>query len=349
MLKRISILALLWVAATTVAANDHPSIPAPGDTFVAPLATEAMLLDGTYVDGRIVVVGERGIVLISDDDGETWRQTPTGTRATLTGVHFSDRLTGWVVGHDTIILHTYDGGDSWKRVYFDPDDQRPLFDVWFADASHGIVVGAYGLFMTTRDGGASWDVGELIPEPWPDLETIAEAEDDPDEFDFEDDQYYDFHLNHIAAAENGDLYIAAEAGNFFRSGDGGETWYSMPTVYNGSFFNTLPLDGSDLLLMGMRGNLFASSNGGEAYTQIETPVTVLLNDGAVTEDGTILIGGMAGALLVSTDGGRSFTLFQQRNRKAISTLIPVPAGIVVVGEAGVHRLSLSELEAGGAS
>ena len=148
-------------------------------------------------------------------------------------------------------------------------------------------------------------------------------EEDPDEFEFEDDEFFDFHLNNIVSAKSGDLYIAAETGNFFRSGDGGDTWYSMPTTYEGSFFSVLPLDADRLLLMGLRGNLFSSNNGGEAFSQVDSPVTVLLNGGTVLDDGTILIGGMAGALLESNDDGQTFQLRQQADRKAISVLLPV--------------------------
>ncbi|MDH3646271.1 MAG: YCF48-related protein [Gammaproteobacteria bacterium] len=347
MLRIIATMLALLAVASTVAA-EYPQKPAAGEAFIAPLATRAMLLDGVNTDGRIAVVGEHGIVLISDDEGVSWRQVQTHTRATLTGVHFHDKDTGWVVGHDAIILRTLDGGTSWQQVHFNPDDQRPLFDVWFADATRGFAIGAYGLFLSTTDGGSSWESKELIPEPWPDLASTA-LETEPDEFDFEDDQYYDFHLNHIVSGDAGDLYIAAEAGNFFRSGDGGETWYSMPTTYQGSFFSVLPLQAQNILLMGLRGNLFSSTNGGEAFIQVDTPVTVLLNDGAVLSDGTVLIGGMAGALLESTDDGASFELRQQANRKAISVLLPVSDAIIIIGEAGVHRVTLEQLRKGGNS
>ncbi|NNF66412.1 MAG: hypothetical protein HKM98_02780 [Gammaproteobacteria bacterium] len=345
------IVTLLLVTATHLAgpaanSQERPAVPAPGETFIAPLATQAMLLDGTYVDGLLVVVGEHGIVLTSSDGGVSWDQAQSHTRATLTAVHMHDSNTGWVVGHDAIILRTGDGGKTWETVYSDPEDHRPLFDIWFSDENYGIAVGAYGLFLRTEDGGSNWEAGELIPEPWPDL--AQEAEEESDEFDFEDDQYYDFHMNKIVSAETGDLYVAAEAGNFFRSGDNGETWFSMPTTYAGSFFSVLPLQGQSLLLMGMRGNLFASTSGGEAFSQVDLPVSVSLNHGAIVNDKTILIGGMAGALLESVDGGSSFRLLQQDNRKAISALVPVDGAIIVLGETGVRRLTLEQLRQGGA-
>ncbi|MBT8143142.1 MAG: hypothetical protein KJO55_00475 [Gammaproteobacteria bacterium] len=344
------VLVLYFCVVTLARAGGHPAIPEPGQTFIAPLATEAMLLDAINVDERIVVVGEKGIVLISDDAGLSWRQPQTGTRITLTGVHFSDRDNGWVVGHDSLILRTTDGGATWQEVYSDPDDQRPLFDVWFADSETGIAVGAYGLMLLTGDGGETWELTELIPEPWPDLQSLADTPDEGgDEFDFEDDEFYDFHLNHIVPAPSGDLYVAAEAGHFFRSPDSGATWYSMPTIYEGSFFNSIPLSGEQLLLIGLRGNIFRSNDGGQNWLPIDSPVTVLLNDGLLLDDGTILIGGMAGAVLESRDGGRSFSLLQQSDRKAISVILPIADGLLTVGEAGVQRTDLPTLRQGGSS
>ena len=44
-----------------------------------------MLLDVTAVGDRLVAVGTRGHVLLSDD-GESWRQVDTPVRAALTAV-----------------------------------------------------------------------------------------------------------------------------------------------------------------------------------------------------------------------------------------------------------------------
>ena len=122
----------------------------------APLVSRSLLLDGTAVDGTMVVVGERGHVLVSTDNGGTWKQADVPSRATLTGVFFHDQHLGWAVGHDQVILKTHDGGRSWKQVYSSPEADRPLLDVWFADSLKGFAIGAYGLLLKTTDGGNTW-------------------------------------------------------------------------------------------------------------------------------------------------------------------------------------------------
>ena len=64
-------------------------------SVIAPLAPRSLLLDAVKAGDRIVVVGERGHVLLSDDQGASWRQAKVPTRATLTAVYFVDAQNGW--------------------------------------------------------------------------------------------------------------------------------------------------------------------------------------------------------------------------------------------------------------
>ena len=65
--------------------------PAPEFSVIAPLASKSLLLAACLTNGRAVVVGERGHILYSDDQGETWTQARVQTIATLTGVYFHDK------------------------------------------------------------------------------------------------------------------------------------------------------------------------------------------------------------------------------------------------------------------
>ena len=297
----------------------------------APLASRSLFLDGVSVDGLLVAVGERGHILISRDQGQSWRQANVPTQATLTGVYFHDKDLGWVVGHDAIILRTADGGENWERLYHAPEQARPLLDVWFRDAEHGMAVGAYGLFLITTNGGETWSSCEVGRQG-----VVAGNHDDVGEES-------DFHLNHIARSQNGRLYMAAEAGTFYRSDDDGETWNSLPSPYLGSLFGTLPLDNDALLLFGLRGHMFRSENAGLTWQAVDTATEAMLTDGLRLDDGTILVTGLDGTLLTSQDDGRSFTLRQQADRQAIAAAVQSDDGtVIIVGEFGVTQVSRSE-------
>uniref|UniRef100_UPI00036A9E88 WD40/YVTN/BNR-like repeat-containing protein n=1 Tax=Pseudomonas putida TaxID=303 RepID=UPI00036A9E88 len=80
-----------------------------------PQALRAVLQDVARADARLVAVGERGVVLLSDDNGATWRQaTAVPVSVSLTAVQFIDARNGWAVGHAGVVLHSQDGGEHWS-------------------------------------------------------------------------------------------------------------------------------------------------------------------------------------------------------------------------------------------
>jgi photosystem II stability/assembly factor-like uncharacterized protein len=286
-------------------------------------------------------VGERGHVLLSDDQGASWRQARTvPTRDMLTAAFFIDADYGWAVGHDETIINTVDGGETWTRSHFAPEAQQPLLDLWFANRVSGIAVGAYGAYFTTNDGGRTWSGAKFTPapqktEPGAKPADAAAAEDE--------ELAPDFHLNRIVGVGNR-LYIAAEGGQLYRSDDRGANWRALPSPYEGSFFGLVPIRGDGLLAFGLRGHLFKSADAGNTWTRLESHTTAMLTDGYVINDLRVVIGGLAGVLLISGDAGETFRLTQQDDRKGVAALLPGPAGAVVVaGEGGVRTIRLDSL------
>ena len=283
----------------------------------APLAIQSLLLDAAMAGARIVTAGQRGHILVSDDNGASWKQTQVPTRALLTAVHMHDENTGWVVGHDAVILRTDDGGDSWRLVHRAPEEERPLLDVWFRDKDNGFAVGAYGYFLATRDGGETWASRAISKD--------------------------DFHLNEIVPAGGQRLIIAAEAGVAYRSDDGGETWRELPSPYTGSWYGALVLDGERMLLLGLRGHLFRSEDAGESWTRVATNTTATLTDATRLPSGLLLLTGLEGVLLTSRDGGRTVSTTRLASRQGISSVLALADGTVLLtGEFGVRRLPRPE-------
>src|SRR6185369_10757001 len=112
-MRRMSpaLFAALGIASMASAQLD-PNDAANQPSEIAPLASSSLLLDLALAGNRMVAVGERGHVLLSDDQGATWRQAKSvPTRVMLTAVFFVDADYGWAVGHDETILNTVDGGE----------------------------------------------------------------------------------------------------------------------------------------------------------------------------------------------------------------------------------------------
>ena len=283
----------------------------------APLAARSLLADADAAGPRVVAVGQRGHILVSDDGGASWKQARVPVRALLTAVHMHDRKTGWAVGHDAVILRTDDGGDNWRLLHRAPEEERPLLDVWFRDEDTGFAVGAYGYFLATGDGGRTWKPRAVSAD--------------------------DFHLNEIVPAGERRLFMAAEAGVAYRSDDGGETWRELPSPYTGSWYGALVLDGGRLLLHGLRGHLFRSDDAGESWTRVETGTTATLTDAARLPDGAVLITGLEGILLTSRDRGGSVSATRLRSRQGITSALPLAGGgVLLTGEFGVRRLPRPE-------
>ena len=309
--------------------NDEANKPAE----IMPLASSSLLLDLAVAGERLVAVGERGQVLLSDDQGAKWRQAKSvPTRVMLTAVFFADSQYGWAVGHDETIINTVDGGENWTRSHFAPEAQQPLLDLWFANRVSGIAVGAYGSYFTTNDGGRNWASAKFAPPP------AAVPKHDGEVAPDEGDLPPDYHLNRIVGVGNR-LYIAAEGGQLYRSDDRGANWRVLPSPYEGSLFGLVPIRGDGLLAFGLRGHLFRSADAGETWTKLESHTTAMLTDGLAINDLRVVIGGLAGVLLISGDAGETFRLTQQDDRKGVSALLPGPAGTVVVaGEGGVRTI-----------
>ena len=289
-----------------------------------PLAIKSVLLDGARAGSRLVVVGDRGHVLVSTDNGESWTQSRVPTRILLTAVHMHDEHTGWAVGHDAVILRTRDGGETWSLIHQAPEEELPLLDVWFRDEHSGFAIGAYGYFLATSDGGDTWN-----------RRTVSED---------------DFHLNALLPLTapgpvpqqpaSDRLYIAAEAGVAYRSDDGGATWHELPSPYAGSWFGGLAISENEVLLAGLRGHLFRSDDAGESWTRIHTGIGANLTGAVRLPSGSIVITGMEGNVLFSDDAGRSVSSRRLPSREGVSAALPLAdGGVLLIGEFGVRRLT----------
>ena len=115
------LLPVAGVAAAAVPFRDVLETPAQK----SPLAARGLVSGLTRAGKRLVAVGQRGHVLLSDDAGKTWQQADVPVSADLVAVCFPNEQTGWAVGHDGVILKSVDAGRSWSRQL----DGRGLGDV----------------------------------------------------------------------------------------------------------------------------------------------------------------------------------------------------------------------------
>lgn len=340
---------IIWLAALCTAVSAASFLARAADSvqpdaaYQMPLASAALLTDIVSVQERLVVVGERGHILFSDD-AANWTQAQVPVQANLTSVFFINKERGWAVGHDATILLTEDAGASWQIQHFAPQTDKPLFDIYFSSPQQGIAVGAYGMFLRTEDGGNSWQPHfhiELLQEE--DREYLEELkETDPDSYQSESEALLP-HFNRLFADGNV-LYMVGEAGFVAKSTDMGSSWERLDEFYNGSLFDLIRTPQMSLLAAGLRGHAFLSNDQGNSWQQIMLTETATLNSAFAAPDGTIYLVGNAGSLLVSRDGAATFTDYSRADGKAIVNGLVWREQLLLVTEAGIKTINLSELE-----
>jgi photosystem II stability/assembly factor-like uncharacterized protein len=330
----------------TCAAAEPPEA-APRAAEHARLAAHSLLIALAAAGERLVAVGDRGVIVYSDDRGARWTQAASvPVQALLTGVCFFDDRRGVAVGHDEVILATQDAGISWRLVHYAPQAQHPLLDVWCAADGAAIAVGAYSTYLTSADGGASWSARPFRPDPttrMPGGGTHAVAARAADV----DEAGGGYHLNRIVGGSAARLYIAGEAGHLYRSDDAGAHWRELASPYAGSFFDVLPLGGDALLACGLRGNLYRSDDAGGSWRRLETGTVAMLDGAALLPGGAVAVVGLSGVVLVSRDGGESFGLEQQGDRSGLSAALATARDtLAVVGEDGARTIRLGAAATG---
>lgn len=296
-------------------------LPAVGALRAATMR-RLLLIDGARAGSRIVAVGDHGYIVLSDDQGASWRRARAPDAPLLTALDFADAKHGWAVGHDELILATSDGGESWSAQFSAPAEKRPLLDVLFLDLQHGIAVGAYGAYYETADGGRTWSARKITTE--------------------------DRHLNGIVKLGPARLLIVGESGTILLSTDAGREWKPVASPYKGSFFGAVVAADGSVVAFGLRGKIFRSSDGGEGWQAVENVSTATLMGGARLADGTLVLVGGAGTVLASHDAGRSFALAgSAETARVYSSAIEGPrAEALVLGDGGARPMPVG---AGGAA
>ncbi|MTV36023.1 WD40/YVTN/BNR-like repeat-containing protein [Duganella radicis] len=265
-------------------------------------AVDAAILGVANAGKRIVGVGDYGVVLLSDDQGRTFRQArAVPVSSTLTGVSFADERNGWAVGHWGVILRTTDGGETWTVQRSDTQEDRPLFSVHFFDDKEGIAVGLWSLVLVTRDGGAHWQPLSLPTPP--------------------DGGKADRNLLSAFTDAHGNLYVAAERGMVLRSEDRGRSWHYLDTGYKGSFWSGVALRNGVVLVGGLRGSLYRSADGGNHWQAIDSGVKSSITGMVERADGVVEAVGLDGAMLESRDGGLTFKARQRDDRLSLTGVI----------------------------
>jgi len=334
-----------WLLVPFFAVLPYGAIAAPvADAFpvletpavVSARASSSAILSVAKAGDRLVAVGERGIVLLSDDAGRNWRQIQAPVSVALTAVQFINKKSGWAVGHFGIVLHSKDGGETWtkqldgeqaaalalkaaeQQAVLDPEGaasalreanylitdgpDKPFLDLLFVNENTGYVIGAYNLIFRTDDAGQTW--------------TSWQAHvDNPG----------GMHLYGIHAVGE-EIYIVGEQGVLLKADKAGAQFVALETPYEGSYFGLVAGQDGDLVVFGLRGNAFRSTDSGLNWARIDIASQVSISDGVRLADGSLALVSQSGQIFIGSGDGLNFKPQPMRQ--------PLPATSVVEGEDG---------------
>jgi photosystem II stability/assembly factor-like uncharacterized protein len=285
-------------------------------------AEHGVLLAIAAAGDRLVAVGDRGIVLLSDDEGEHWREVHSGTDELLTAVLFTNAHDGWAVGQDATILHTADAGATWQSQRAKPGGDTALFSIAAvtpeATPGHLVATGAYALALETPDG-TQWN-----PVSLPSMDE-------------------DYHLNCVTARGD-DLVITGEAGHVFMRHAG--NWTAIPVPYDGSQFGCLTEPAGGVYSFGLRGSLFLLSPAETKWQRIDTGLQQSIFGGVILAGGHIALVGGNGLLVLLDPATNTLAKLNAGTGAALSGVVQTRAGkLVVVGDDGVHVIDPKSAEA----
>jgi photosystem II stability/assembly factor-like uncharacterized protein len=190
--------------------------------------------------GWKAAIGDEGMLVETFGDG-AWK-TRKISDTNLYAVSCVNNRVGWAVGANGAILHTTDGGQSWKPQT--SGASGTLRAVAFAirhDSTDfvGVAAGDDGALLVSRDG-TSWA---------------------PEVIDFSGS------LRGVAISEGGEIMFAAgDHGRLFRSKDSGSTWKAVRTDATGNFYDVaMDAEGEVVLVVDDTGAIWSSIDSGKNF------------------------------------------------------------------------------------
>lgn len=336
----------IGASAMTGAATYVDVLASPASSITS---SNANALIGVAAAGRhLVAVGVRGTIVVSDARGGNWKQMAVPLSSDLVAVYFPTPKMGWAVGHDGVVLHSQDGGQSWRKQFDGATANRlmqeryqsrqehgdpqaaallkeaqqlvqsgpdlPLLDVWFKNEHEGYVVGAFNSIFRTQDGGQHW-------------EPLNDLTDNPKRL----------HLYSIRGYGD-ELYIAGELGLLLRLNRTTQRFEALPSPYNGTFFGLI-VEADRVLAFGLRGHAFASTDQGMNWNALQTGTNTSFAGGVALADGKVILLTQSGELLACPPAGLQCGAPFSVVPGAMFGLAAAGQQLALVGADGVHVVS----------
>lgn len=232
-------------------------------------------------DKIILLVGDEGKILRSEDSGATWTdQSDISITTDLRGVWRDSNKTWWLVGASSLVLSSSDG-KAFQTVSGPTADSPTLWDIRLeADGKKGFAWGELGTWWSTEDAGKTWK---------PLLQPIGPQQKRFNQAKFPLGPRYGFAISEagIFATEDagqtwqekhkGGPYYGSwmkdnQVGIFVgseicRTEDAGTQWNCQPLGVDGPLYSVSFSNETNGCAVGAKGALLCSSDAGRSWQQ----------------------------------------------------------------------------------
>ncbi|MBI1850090.1 MAG: hypothetical protein HYR85_07075 [Planctomycetes bacterium] len=217
-------------------------------------------------------------------EGIGWSAQSSGTTYALNHVAFPDRNNGWIAGVPHGLLHTVNGGATWRTEILDPNLPVTPTVVEFADALNGWASATFftGIIWSTTDGGLHWRSGAAI---------------------------HAVNAMHFVDSLTGWVVgvppTLGAGGPISRTVDGGRSWTNQATTLDAELYGVDFTTSRRGFAVGRHGLILATTDGGSTWVRRPVPTefadTFFLGIEAVGGVGVWVVG-QNGTILFSSDG-----------------------------------------------
>ncbi len=224
-----------------------------------------------------VAVGDKGIILKTEDAGKSWLAIDSGINERLSSIAFSSNNQAIISGYNGTILYSSDIGTSWTVV--ESGSTNWLLSVAYSNTNQAFAVGRSGTLLRSENAGKTW------------LSINSNTTN---------------RLLSIAFSSNKHALAVGDKGTILYSGNDGESWDSVESDTINRLRSITFITENQVLIVGDKGTVLGSRDSGKTWNTIDPGTDVQLRSITHFNKNQLLTVGNNGTILRSIDDGQSW-------------------------------------------